>query len=410
MRLITTDDLTASFKKHLKSATHIDMAVAWATSSGPLEPLCSAADDKVKVRAIVGLYGGFTSPDALRALHENARLKIVSDETGIFHPKFYLFHLPRRTLCWVGSANFSRGGFSQNTELVHEFEDPGYAREWFDQLWKTLPRATKQEIEQYALTRPIRKAFPPPSEPDDELLSSSEHPISLISSGKVKDWSGYLDAVRHCDAYWRDQQYHFSVLGMEHSYLSTITSGRAVVRKASWDNLNRHEIIALLGHAHDDDGGSHGLLGSMRGAGAVQNVFLEQNPEHIHLRRDIHAALKEVVNAKDRDFPDIAVDTLEFIKSHERFGVACASRFLALARPDKAVSVNDGSRIGLSKISGLPKSVNSLGSASNYKKLLEWVYSQPWYQTPKPNDEAQREIWSRRDALMDSFVYGYDWA
>ena len=69
---------------------------------------------------------------------------------GIFHPKFYRFHGLEGTVCWVGSPNFTRGGFGGNTELVKEFADTNDERRaWFEALWQGLEEDPRPAIAQY---------------------------------------------------------------------------------------------------------------------------------------------------------------------------------------------------------------------------------------------------------------------
>ena len=81
-----------------------------------------------------------------------------------------------------------------------------------------------------------------------------------------------------------------------------------------------------------------------------------------------------------------------------------ATRLLALARPDRFVSVNDGSRKGLAKCFG-PDTPTALGVPNNYRILLEKIYDRTWFREPAPQDEREQEICSMRAALLDCFVY-----
>jgi len=409
MRLITTNDLTPSFRDHLKSAEQVDIAVAWASMQAPIDDLLKFSKSGKTVRALVGTYGGATSVQALRDLRKHANLKLApSKGNSIFHPKFYLFHLPnKKRICWVGSANFSLGGFERNEELVHEFEDTGYAQKWFDAQWNGLKTASKADIDEYEENKPnwVRTTYQPKKSKSKK--SVTKHPVSLVDRSAGLDWNGYVDALNACDAYWKVQGYHFSVLDDEWSYVDTIKSAAPLFRRRNWDNLTSDDVQILLGHKEDTKG-AYGLLGSMKSARTVKNVFLEPTAKNLKVRRSILDTLKTVLRAPGSAFPDVAVSAMASIKRHPGFGVGVATRLLALARPDKAVSVNQGSCLGLHRLWELPKTPSSLGTQKNYRRLLVHVYNQPWYHTPQPEDFLEQTIWSMRAALIDSFVYGYD--
>jgi HKD family nuclease len=127
MPLLDTDDLSFRFDELLKSATSVDIAVAWITSCGELDRLCAVASTK-PVRVVVGLTGNATHPVALRTLRAAAAVRVGYGQPRTFHPKLYLFRSMGSTTAWIGSANLTTGGFALNCELVHEFSDDGAAQ------------------------------------------------------------------------------------------------------------------------------------------------------------------------------------------------------------------------------------------------------------------------------------------
>ena len=130
-----------AFRDHLKDAQGLRMASAWLSNSDAFGALLARRG--MKVKAIIGTYG--TSTD-LAALQKVVRwfgpksLRIVAPP-ALFHPKLFLFEKQDRTIAWIGSANFTRGGMETNTELMLE---TGQARmvatmeDWFDDLWSEL--------------------------------------------------------------------------------------------------------------------------------------------------------------------------------------------------------------------------------------------------------------------------------
>ena len=59
-------DIQTRFREILKVSTHVDMAVAWATSGWALDRLADAAQKhEISLRAIVGTHGNATEPDAV---------------------------------------------------------------------------------------------------------------------------------------------------------------------------------------------------------------------------------------------------------------------------------------------------------------------------------------------------------
>ena len=100
------------------------------------------------VRAIVGISGNATHPDALRELNgiPGGDLRIVPKGDRLFHPKPYLFELRAGGIAerraWIGSANFTRAGFggqsAANEEVVLEVgpgERADALADWFQERW-----------------------------------------------------------------------------------------------------------------------------------------------------------------------------------------------------------------------------------------------------------------------------------
>ena len=127
--------LLDEFRRRVDEADRIDIVTAWATDCEALEALAEANCD---VRAVVGLSDRITVPNALETLRDRGNVKVVDPPSGIFHPKVYIFRSGRKTLGWTGSANFSKGGFSSNYELVLEttsLSASSTLTKWFDGLW-----------------------------------------------------------------------------------------------------------------------------------------------------------------------------------------------------------------------------------------------------------------------------------
>jgi len=136
------DDLTKRFKAHVESATAIRIATAWITRSDALDALNGAKSKNVKV--LVGIHGDATDPMAVRSVLEmfgTDSVRIIEDGP-LFHPKLFHFTLPKgKRIVWIGSANFTGGGFRGNRELLLETQDKETAekaRAWFADWWKDL--------------------------------------------------------------------------------------------------------------------------------------------------------------------------------------------------------------------------------------------------------------------------------
>jgi HKD family nuclease len=405
MALLKTAELLRAFTTNVNEADRVDIAVAWLGPSRALDELLRrAARGQLQARVVVGLSGNGTSPIALRSLQKaGAQIRVASSSIGLFHPKFYLFRAPERNICWIGSSNFTLPGFAQNSELIHEFTDDGNALLWFEDVWTKLPAESDDTIDQYAQnwTRrpPVfgKKAWP-------IRLPQGSLPKLLTS---IESWDEYIAGLHTCDAYWKARAAHefgysFSVLGDGWSWVDTIVHGSDIARRQDWENLTEVEKRILLGIETKDAAGAWGLLGNMRAAVTAVGEFYEDAGVRMRIRKE----LQMVMNASnDEQFLQTAVQAARAIAQLNGFGLAVATRLIALARPDRGISVNGGSAPQLSRLTGLPATASILANEQNYPNLLRWLYDQQWYRAGEPSDAFEQIIWSMRAALIDCFVY-----
>ena len=375
--ILRGDTLQGRFKDLLKTNTRVDIATAWATGGEHLRVLADATKQKrrgLKVRAIVGITGNATRPDALEELNRitGGDLRIVGGDGGrLFHAKLYLFgqHIDGFVThhAWVGSANFTNMGFGGNSkaneELVLEV-GPGEGADalaaWFQERWDRC----RTDSPASEVIRQYKKYWKPPY-PD----------VQQIVSGLVS---------------------HRILNPQRRSYMRVIDSRRKLLLgKTSWSQLDRDSQTQLKGSsASRTESEWWGLMGRMG---------RRHWPAVLDHETQIRALLDTVVRANDSEFPDIAVSAMRELTDIEHMGSGTATLLLTLARPDRLLSLNSASEKGLSNLSG--KSRSTLGKPANYRKLLRWLYDQPWYAGPPPTDEDLVPVWRFRAALVDAFVY-----
>ena len=214
-------------------------------------------------------------------------------------------------------------------------------------------------------------------------------PMTLLE--QLTDWDSYVAALHDCDVWWSNRQ-PSSVLGEPISWRHTIEFLHDILTRKDFANLDDDDQRRVLGLAR---GGGWGLLGRMRNNSA--NAVFKHNAQ------DIQEILREVAEAKDDAFPDLAFDAYKRMRNFGGIGEGIATRLLSLARPDRFVSVNDGSRDDLAQYSGL--NPGTLGTMGNYRTLLKFIYKQRWFRAPEPDNQLEASIWGMRAALLDCFVY-----
>ena len=402
MPLINGNQLLCRFRDLVVDAERVDIAVAWAKQCDALDALAEAAETGTRIRVALGLSMNGTDPTALEKLNEFAKLRIASPRSGIFHPKFYSFRGNGRTICWVGSANLTAGGFGGNIELVHEFEDNAReGRDWFRPLWKALNSDPKPAIAAYieAYTPPVPSPRPRFQDQEPEV----EPEVVLLPDQAT--WEQFVEGLRTLDDFCHFHEYYWDVLSKTYSYLHTTSRGGEVAQFEDWVDLGSEECDILAGYG---DSGAWGLLG--RFSRFTRRDF---RAEAADVREQIRQLLGPLLNIPDDEIVpvNIAHTAVQEIRNIDNFGHAAATRLVTLVRPDCLVSVNRESANGLASLSEVadPLAHNPVAVAehlaNNYAELLNWVYQQNWFNAPEPDDALERKIWGSRAALLDAFVY-----
>ena len=407
--ILRGDNLHGRFKDLLKTNTRVDIATAWATGGEHLQVLADATKRKrrgVKVRAIVGITGNATRPDALEDLSRitHGDLRIVGDGGRLFHPKLYLFgrHIDGFVTrhAWVGSANFTHMGFGghskANEEIMLEV-GPGERADafaaWFQERWDRCPTdpPVSAVIRRYTEDW---KRNPPHSDVLRTVSGLVSHRIELLFDAHrpltfKAYFKAYQEALNRCEEKLLDNS-------QRRSYMKVIDHRRKLLLgETSWSDLDRDSQTQLKGGAPRTDSSSWGLMGRMG---------RRHWPAVLHHETKIRSLLDRVVRANDSEFPDIAVSAMRELKGIEYVSYGTATLLLTLARPDRLLSLNSASKKGLSELSR--KRPSTLGEPANYCKLLRWLYDQPWYAGPPPSEEDLVPVWDFRAALVDAFVKG----
>lgn len=129
VELLDASQICAKFVKLIKECDEFYMMVAWATHNSPAYRALIKNVDKIK-KAVVGLDFSQTSPEFIwKFSKSNAHVRFfVTKGKGVCHPKVYVFkdNKKNRSYIFIGSSNFTQGGFGANYECSIYFkEDSG---------------------------------------------------------------------------------------------------------------------------------------------------------------------------------------------------------------------------------------------------------------------------------------------
>ena len=257
--LIERGEILVRFRSHLEWAKELDIATAWATGHEGLRLLDQRARS-LRVRAVVGLWGNQTDPVALRILARIGKLRLVEGDRR-FHPKVYIFRGHEKTVAWVGSANFTTGGFVMNEEAMFETSATKSVKKWFNELWNDCGPLDNTVIDEYERLRSKK----PPTPLTLERSTRIERPMKLFR--QVGDWDSYFAALKQCDLWW-SKHHSWSVMGELRSWYETIAVLGDIVQQENWNDLgdyDRRRLLGLTGEAGWGIAGTYETFGERYG-------------------------------------------------------------------------------------------------------------------------------------------------
>ena len=182
---LTTNKLLERYQENLKHTDQVDIPVAWVTSGTALELLERWEKDHPKrIRAIVGTFGNATEPDALERLAKIGELRLVDGNNALFHPKVYIFQ-GHSLIAWVGSANFTKGGFQSNEEAIFETKKGQDILYWFEKRWNECNKLEPDDINNYRLRWKQKQP-----QPEFKALTEGSNTVTF-TSGNLKPVEGH---------------------------------------------------------------------------------------------------------------------------------------------------------------------------------------------------------------------------
>jgi HKD family nuclease len=400
--LTTTKELDQVFRQWYGKADNIRIVTAWATMD------CAARDGLEKARSkistmVVGLDFYTTSPSFLESFLSVIRIG-TSLQGGTFHPKVYLFEAGEGFCYVMGSSNFTRGGFGDNTELnicvegrktdllfrqvtefINQQEEQSEAitkteirdyRAQFEKLKETRRLLTKYRptAESQATTRTVKgKEAAGDALPDQlnrtwpefrDLLLAPKRKQRVV--GRTADGPGYLQTAERCRDLFAQHGRLASIPPADRKFIGGIT------KEGGW-------------------------FGSMKGSGRF-GTRLNNSPAILDAALD---HIPRTGGVRKRDFDDFKANY-----KWEGSGVGNASRLLAMKRPDLFVCIDSKNRRGIAE--AFDVTASSLQTFEGYWDLMQRVWRCPWRRSPRPGTALERRIWNARVALLDSLYYDAD--
>ncbi|WP_460153556.1 hypothetical protein [Pseudomonas sp. S2_B07] len=394
--MLTEREATQTLKRLVQQCTRYDVAVAWAGANKVVDTMLDSTEKLRKV--VIGTHMYQTDPAVLRRFMPFDGARCLPPSGRLFHPKIYLFEMPKGIAAVVGSHNLTGGAFGgRNVEvsvLLHGDEGSEVLadlKSFIDSSWSSAERisedgflfsyeaqylANKGKLAQLEKFNRLKKPRP----------GAKTSPLALT-------WSKFVEGVKNDG--------NHNLVGrlaiLEQAALLFAESG-------TFANMSLLERKAISGTYGSKEPRLSNLdwawFGNMVGQGDFKSLvnrtprLLSAALDHIPVEGDVS---EEQFQAFVRDF-----DRAFRNKTHKG-GVATASRLLVMKRPDFFVGVNRANRTGICDAFGVAHTTLSL---ENYwERIVIPMQSSPWWLQARPRGKSAARIWDNRAALLDSIYY-----
>jgi HKD family nuclease len=389
--LTTPHEIVTALRRALRKYQRFRWSVAWASTG------FSLFDELLKKRKhisqlVVGTHFYQTHPDFLNAFVGDARVRVVLQPSGVFHPKIYLFENSRNEwACIVGSPNFTGAAFSSNVEVATYFDSASpkshvnydVLRRVIDDHWGNGKPIGEEMLGPYrsiwnrktkllgVLAGTYGGKGGKPIVSVELLKLSWPEFVSRVKAEQNHPLSERLDVLRAARTYFTDKD-HLS-------------------------NLSRDERRQIAGLPGKVQGVDWGYFGSMKGAGWLWTVIDRNDLE-------LSASLDAVPSDGLVSQNDFEAFVERFTKVSPRGDrVAVATRLLSMKRPDTFVCLDSKNRSRLCKAFGITQS--KMSYARYWSEVIERVRDAVWWNAPRPSSGEEEEIWLGRTALLDALYY-----
>jgi HKD family nuclease len=395
--LVGSQRLADEFARCCAQYDRLELAVAWCGNPNQTLPYKHLENFRGAITATIGTSFNHTHPVAIEWLTNlKGHVRIFRDSGKLFHPKVYLFSDRKRYALFVGSSNFTYGGFYSNVEVNSLIEGDfttgraGDIRqlqeqlsEWHSDAYSFKPTAswldnyrrdyskTARELRELGLKTPPRV--------EEEIgtgswLKNADWPLYIekVTEGlkqRERNGRGYHDVL--------DAAAHLVPIPWTASYFA--------------DAENRRVIGGI---------GDYGWLGHVAASGQFRHLLANgRKADWETMARCINAASSLAVPLPWKRVEGI-LDQLVNLG----FTMKVWGRLLCIVRPDLYCTVASVSvRTNLSAILRVPQS--SFEKPAGYLQLVRLIHGSPWFASNRPTGKTERAIWDRRAAFLDAVFY-----
>lgn len=390
MKLLTNHkQLSEQFVSLCNNYDHFKWAIAWAGNEARFDLAKILSKNKYKLnRLIVGLHFFQTDPLFIEHYMNNPAVRFIKQTEGVFHPKVYFFYnSPNDWTAIIGSANFTLSAFTKNREANILFnQDDGkdlyeQLNQYIESIWNNADDFTTKDLESYKILYKFQKP-----RLDSLCKSIVNNKTKRIESSviDVMTWDSYMNSIKQEDS------------AVINSRIRLLNKAQEIFGEySSFNDIPLDYRKCLAGFAEKMPGVKDvdwRFFGSMQGAGQYKNA--------INTGSVIAKAIDKIPlygNITEKQFKQYC----NVFKQESKNPLACATRLLAIKRPDTFICIDSKNKKNLCRAFQIPQSHLTLDTY--WELIVERVKRMAWYE--EIGGARDKAIKKYQVAMLDCFYY-----
>lgn len=398
MELLTTPiEIQNKLCSLMNSYDNISFATAWASANSRAFNILMKNKHKIQ-KIVVGIHFYQTNPNFIKEFIDNQKVKFITNPTGIFHPKIYLFSNDENDWqCLIGSANFTKSAIEKNTEImscIHS-KDTG-SMEIYNKLISEIEsyhqRATRFSNDDLIAYQKIwDKKLKSRDDLQDKFNQDNDVKPIYKSNVITLNWDDFFNKVKN------DKNNSFAMR------LQLLNKAKEYFSKKEFKEISEEKRLRIAGISKwDEDSINWHYFGYMGNARIFANgIKIDERINSLSNALE-YIPLSGVVSRENYyDFINIFTDK----NRGWGYGVATVSRILAMKRPDVFFCLTKANGQLLYKDFGIKKEIKTHEYDRYWDEIIERIHKSDWFDSKKPNNKIEEELWHNRVAMLDAIFY-----
>lgn len=381
----------------MKSYKTISFASAWASGNSKAFKMLLKNKNKIN-KIVVGIHFYQTNPNFINEFTDNKKVKFITNPSGVFHPKIYLFSNSNEDWkCLIGSANFTKSALEKNSEIMICLSDKDigsnevYTRltNEIDEFYRRAKIFTKNDLMLYQKVWD-KKAKHILDLKDKFGSSNSSKPI-YQSKIIMLDWNKYYDEVKN------DKNSSFYIR------LELLRKAKKYFTENTFHamtDIQRKQIAGIVKRDMDNTELDWMYFGHMASPRFKKRI----SDEYINISKALeYIPSKGIVQKEDY------MKYIDYFKNNSNYGygVPTISRLLSMKRPDVFFCLTGGNEQKLYIDFGIEK-IDRKEYERYWDEIIQRIHKAEWFNVKKPKDSEEKELWINRVAMLDAIFYDGD--